>query len=639
MRETDDPSSSHNDEDDEYTDKFAAGRPPVVLPGPHDVLLGRGGGTNNHTGNIKFRQMVGEHKVQYFAASKVQKPQVARLVVKKWRELDPPGRFLIRKDEPKKNSPSTSGARNASNEGVWYEVGDKKAREKASQCLRERTAEVLPYIKQIRQEQDALTEQGVMTFQESVERHKKQEAQRMMAAQAQVAAHASQEAVPVTPSSTASASELDLSFSGGSGHTGTSTRGDAPHRYTSVPVPSFSRRTSCPTMAGPPPPASLHSSSAHRRASLATTVVPEMHPMHSTSMGGPGPYEYGLHDQDFYYSESNLDYHASLMEMQRQMEIQEMQMQAMQERMRVQQHQLRQHQMMQLQSTADPAAGGSPVADPHVATVSPEASLPGDGEEDFAEYDPLPIDSDDALLMVIPVNASSPNETSVPLSRSTHKTKRARDEGFGKENSDHSTKSRANADGELATTAATAAATLTAGKDEGEVRPDLATSSGHVKTKESVTTALTQALQADGEVTIEEYRRQLEAYMFNNHLGEPASAGHYNHDSDDGVHSDLDDEGDEPKHQNRSRATPRRHASRRGSRGVDRTVSGCSFMSTDTHLSANLSIFSNMSLLSENPPSCGARERKMNMARSLSSNLSLMSDVTDISNALDDLCL
>jgi hypothetical protein len=596
---------------------------------------GRGGGSNNHIGNVSFRKLVGEHKVQYFAASKVQKPQVARLVVKKWRELDPPGRFLIRKDEPKK----TSASRSNSNEGVWYEVGDQKAREKASQCLRERTADVVPYIKQIRQEQDALTEQGVMAFQESVERHKQQEAQRKMAEQA-AAAQASQEAVPVTPSSIVSASELDMSFSGGSGHQGATWRGDVTPRYPSIPVPSFSRRTSCPTMAGPPPPASLHAtSSGHRRASIAA-MAPGMHPMHHTSVGGgsgagAGHYEYGLPDQDFYYSESNLDYHASLVEMQRQMEFQERQMQEMQERMRAQQHQLRQHEMMNRQTAAttalaptDPAAS---TADPHVATVSPDSSL--DNDEDYAEYDPLPIDADDGLFMVIPVNNSSPDGTSVPLSRASHKSKRARDEGLGKENSDHSTNSRAKGGAEPTTGAAAATAT--------DVRPDLPTSSGHVKAKESVATALTQALQANEEVTIEEYRRQLEAYMFSHHMGEPVSASHYgNGDGDDGMPSDLEDEDDEPKHQHgNARVAPRRRASRRGSRGgVDRTISGCSFMSTDTHLSANLSIFSNMSLLSDAQPSCGARERKMNMARSLS-NLSLMSDVTDISNALDDLCL
>jgi hypothetical protein len=43
----------------------------ITKPGGHDVLLGRGGGTNNHCGNVKFRQLVNEHKMAYLACSKV----------------------------------------------------------------------------------------------------------------------------------------------------------------------------------------------------------------------------------------------------------------------------------------------------------------------------------------------------------------------------------------------------------------------------------------------------------------------------------------------------------------------------------------------------------------------------------------
>jgi hypothetical protein len=52
---------------------------------------------------------------------------------------------------------------------IWIEVGDKKAREKASQCLRERTPDVLPYISQLRQHQDHITEQGVTMLQQQLQ--------------------------------------------------------------------------------------------------------------------------------------------------------------------------------------------------------------------------------------------------------------------------------------------------------------------------------------------------------------------------------------------------------------------------------------------------------------------------------------
>jgi hypothetical protein len=104
-------------------------------------LLASGGGTNNHIGNIRFRQLVNEHKFRYLAASKIDKPRVAMEVVHLWRSLDPPGRYLTKTD------PSQG------DDSLWHDVGDKKAREKASQCLRERTPDVIPFVKQL-QEQD-----------------------------------------------------------------------------------------------------------------------------------------------------------------------------------------------------------------------------------------------------------------------------------------------------------------------------------------------------------------------------------------------------------------------------------------------------------------------------------------------------
>jgi len=104
-------------------------------------MCGRGGGTNNHIGNIRFRQLVNEHKLRYLAASKVDKPKVAMEVVQIWRALDPPGRFLTKTD-------ASQG-----DDSLWHDVGDKKAREKASQCLRERTPDVMPFVKQLQEQE------------------------------------------------------------------------------------------------------------------------------------------------------------------------------------------------------------------------------------------------------------------------------------------------------------------------------------------------------------------------------------------------------------------------------------------------------------------------------------------------------
>jgi hypothetical protein len=91
-----------------------------------DVKLGRGGDANSHIGNIKFRQLINQYKPRYTAASRSNKPFVAEEVVQIWRNLDPPGRFLIRTD-PVLGDDST-----------WHDVGDKRARKKASQALREK---------------------------------------------------------------------------------------------------------------------------------------------------------------------------------------------------------------------------------------------------------------------------------------------------------------------------------------------------------------------------------------------------------------------------------------------------------------------------------------------------------------------
>lgn len=110
--------------------------------GPHDVLLGRGLGTYNHVGNIKFRKLVNENKLRYVAASKVDKPKVAKELVQLWRNLSPPGRFLARREDSAKEVSAS-----VPEEDNWVEVGDKKAQEKTSQCLRERTPDILPFYK------------------------------------------------------------------------------------------------------------------------------------------------------------------------------------------------------------------------------------------------------------------------------------------------------------------------------------------------------------------------------------------------------------------------------------------------------------------------------------------------------------
>jgi hypothetical protein len=80
------------------------------------------GGTNHHPGNKRYRKIVEERKLDYVNSKRLDKPLVALEIIREWRAQDPPGRFL-KVDEKT---------------GLWNDVGDKKAREKTSQALREK---------------------------------------------------------------------------------------------------------------------------------------------------------------------------------------------------------------------------------------------------------------------------------------------------------------------------------------------------------------------------------------------------------------------------------------------------------------------------------------------------------------------
>lgn len=86
---------------------------------PNDVLCGRGGLTNSHVGNKRFRCVVAEYQLEYLKARKNDKKDIARTVVSRIRENG--GRFLQR----------------SLNSSAWTIASDKRAVEKTSQALRE----------------------------------------------------------------------------------------------------------------------------------------------------------------------------------------------------------------------------------------------------------------------------------------------------------------------------------------------------------------------------------------------------------------------------------------------------------------------------------------------------------------------
>ena len=92
----------------------------------HDILFGRGGGTNKHAGNVYFRTLVSYQQPVYVKSRKRDKTMIAKAIVADIRSKG--GRFL--RKEKYQSANIISGSR-------WVDVGDKKATEKTSQALRE----------------------------------------------------------------------------------------------------------------------------------------------------------------------------------------------------------------------------------------------------------------------------------------------------------------------------------------------------------------------------------------------------------------------------------------------------------------------------------------------------------------------
>ena len=96
-------------------------------PNKNDVLCGRGGTINSHSGNEQYRSIVESKKRVYLTARfKREKRLIATSIVEQIRKMNPPGRFL-------QKDPNTQ---------TWFDIGEEKAREKTSQALRENSKDV-----------------------------------------------------------------------------------------------------------------------------------------------------------------------------------------------------------------------------------------------------------------------------------------------------------------------------------------------------------------------------------------------------------------------------------------------------------------------------------------------------------------
>jgi hypothetical protein len=89
-------------------------------PGPYDVICSRGEKAKTHQGNLFFRSIIGQWTIKYVKAEgKLGKSLIVSEIIDTVRRKSPDGGF-VKQDG-----------------GKWYEVGDKTAREKVGQSLRD----------------------------------------------------------------------------------------------------------------------------------------------------------------------------------------------------------------------------------------------------------------------------------------------------------------------------------------------------------------------------------------------------------------------------------------------------------------------------------------------------------------------
>jgi hypothetical protein len=66
----------------------------ISKPHENDVLMGRGGKNNQHSGNERLREIARERCEDYCAATKKGKSEISRELVRRVREMTPPGRCV-----------------------------------------------------------------------------------------------------------------------------------------------------------------------------------------------------------------------------------------------------------------------------------------------------------------------------------------------------------------------------------------------------------------------------------------------------------------------------------------------------------------------------------------------------------------
>ena len=129
----------------------------IIVPGPEDVIMGRGRHNKNKPGNRKLQNLLLEHLQQYEEADKYQKTKIAESVLQ--RMVDTGSRFLVR-EQPGAGGGGGGGGHNEDDDhctgsgetgstakakptkkektkkGIWVEVTPEKARDKIAHDFR-----------------------------------------------------------------------------------------------------------------------------------------------------------------------------------------------------------------------------------------------------------------------------------------------------------------------------------------------------------------------------------------------------------------------------------------------------------------------------------------------------------------------
>lgn len=84
----------YRSKDDERQRRHMSWAGETIEPHENDVLMGRGGKNNRHSGNEKLRQMAKTESDNYRESTKKGKSQISRQLVQQMLELDPPARYV-----------------------------------------------------------------------------------------------------------------------------------------------------------------------------------------------------------------------------------------------------------------------------------------------------------------------------------------------------------------------------------------------------------------------------------------------------------------------------------------------------------------------------------------------------------------